>query len=535
MNIPFSLLPEKNPLIIDYLTHFNKVKEFFSADYHDHTSYRMLAPDILKASHADRGKLLQILLEQNKQMGADEATFHNLTLLQESDTLAIVTGQQAGLFGGPLYTLYKLLTTCKLASFLSQQLHRPVVPVFYLVSEDHDFNEVQWIGYLNQNYYLRKAYYHPSHIGARQPVSDIVLDQNIDTVFNELETQTASSEFKTEILSVLQRAYKPGNRFSDAFSHWYTHLLQSKGLIFMDASDSRIKQLAHPVFTRELRDNTSVQEMIKTNSRLTELGYPLQLAVHAERPHLFILQEGRHSLERYKGGFHNLHDQSFVSKEELIANPQLLSPKAALRPIVQNFLLPTIAYVAGPGEISYWAQLKNAHQAFNLPMPLVVPRASFTLIESKIKRHMEHFNISIEELFADRLAVNQSIRNKMVPSELAETFLRIKNSLQQDWSDLERQVCTLDPTLLSPTEKTQQQLLRHLQHLENRVVASSEQKKSILAEQLRAINEAFFPGGELQERQLNITSWLFKYHWSFIQTIYEAIDLFLAEHKILFI
>jgi bacillithiol synthase len=393
MFIPLESLSSSSTLVKDFAHSFDKVSRFFNGDYHQEQVYRRLLPTVAQAPRADRRILVERLMEQNKNFHCQQATMQNIELLAKPDSLAVVTGQQVGLFTGPLYTIYKALTTCKLAANLSRQLQHPVVPVFYLVTEDHDFDEVRWIGLWNQNHQYQKIRYTPAVMPQRVPMSEIILDESIYSVLQVLQTWTPDSEFKNDLLEQVSNCYGPGCHFVSAFARLFSHLLQDLGVILLDASDPQLKQLARPILQKELAEFTSVSAMMRTNEELLQNGYHTQLAVHPSRPHLFLLEHGRHSLEKEGDRLRNMHSNVTYSIAELLQQTERTSPKAALRPIVQDWLLPTIAYVGGPGEIAYFAQLKQVYADFGIPMPVVAPRAGFTLVEPKIQRHLDKFSL----------------------------------------------------------------------------------------------------------------------------------------------
>ena len=187
------------------------------------------------------------------------------------------------------------------------------------------------------------------------------------------------------IIDLVKSYYKDGVGFHTAFSLWFQHLFKKYGIVIFDSSDPRAKKIVQPVFERELKEQITVNAIKQTNEQLLQNGYHVQIPILENRPSLFILENGRHSLEGDGKEYVNKHSNQKIAVEELINNPQKLSPKAPLRPIVEDTLFPTIAYVGGPGEISYWAQLKGVYEKFNLPMPIVFPRAAFLLLNQKLK------------------------------------------------------------------------------------------------------------------------------------------------------
>jgi bacillithiol synthase len=533
MFLSSAILPETNQLAMDYVLQYDKVGEFFSADYHAPSSYPRLAAAVLRAQHADRPALVALLEEQNQQLQAGERTFEHLALLARQDSLAVVTGQQAGLFGGPLYTLYKALTTCRMARHLTELLGRPVVPVFFLVSEDHDFEEIRWAGLIDQQNQFQKIQYQPSSSFDRIPVSDILLDSSIEAAIDGFDQGTPASEFKNKFLADLRSDYRPGNSMTTAFASWFMRLLKDWGMIFFDPSDGRAKELALPVWKQELLDDLSVRTITDTNARLQSAGYAAQLSIHADRPNLFILDNGRHSLQRHRGEFLNMGNHSSWTAETLLSQPQRLSPKAALRPVFQDFLFPTIAYVAGPGEIAYWAQLKKMYEAFAVPMPIVVPRAAFTLLEPRIQRNLDRFGLTVQEVLSRGGSIREEWRRNNRPQEISRALASLQAVMDREWLSLKNIALGIDPTLKSPAEKTELNLKNILAQFENRIHAALEQKQTQTSGQYKSIEQTILPAGHLQERQLTLLPFLFKYGQDFIRLVAEAIDVHRLEHQVL--
>lgn len=532
MTIPYSLLPFGSKLAKDYVDSFEKVALFFNGHYRQEQAFQNLAVQVTQTQRADRTTIVDCLIAQNRAFQCGTATLANIARLAQPDCLAVVTGQQAGLFTGPIFTIYKALTTCKLAESLSRQLQKPVVPVFYLVAEDHDFEEVRWCGLWRHDQFV-KMVYALDFIPQRRPVAEILLDQAIAPLLQQLQEDLPDSEFKQRLFSLLHECYRPSVSFVQAFAGFFSRLLQHLGVILLDASDPKLKALAQPIMQKELLEFTSVQAMKQTNDELLAHGYHAQLAVHSMRPHLFILDQGRHSLEKEGERLRDMHSQRLYHPEELSRQPEHLSPKAALRPIVQDWLLPTIAYVGGPGEIAYLAQLKRVYAGFGLPMPVVVPRAGLTLVEPKIQRHLLKFSLTAAEVIVNGDAVIQQVQKNLLPADLAENFNYFLEVFKNNWPQLEAAVTNLDPTLQTPVQKTHAQIMAGLQQLQAKVLRATQQKETVAAEQLRSISAALLPDNGLQERSINVMPFLVKYGDSLLTTLYEKIDVQNPDHQIL--
>jgi len=530
--LPPDRLPGLSRLAVDYLIHSPRLLDFFAGDYSSPEAWTQRAAVVLAAEHADRRQVVEVLRRQNQDLGGSDPTLAALRALESPDALAIVTGQQAGLFGGPLYTLYKALTACKLAHHWSRELNRKVVPVFYVVSEDHDFVEVQSAGYLDKDHHFRKVLYAPALPGERIPVGQIVLEEGIAALIAELIGTQSGGEFKAEISGRLAACYQPGDMFGRAFLRWYAWLLQDQGMIFLDPADPELKRLGSPVFRAELEGDLTAMGMQNANARLQALGYHQQLPVQPQRPSIMLLRDGRHGLERVEGGWRNLNRGEILTFDELIGSPEQLSPKAALRPVFEDYLLPTLAYVGGPGEIAYWAQLKEVYAGFGLPMPLVVPRAGFTLVEGKSRRALERFVIDPAAFLAEPEATLAVARERLLPSALASELTQFRDRVQKSWPLLLEHITALDATLQSPAEKTLQQILNGLQQLEHKVTRAAEEKQTSAQAQLQALTEALLPGGQLQERQLNAVPFLCRHGRGLIERLYQSITATDPGHQV---
>ncbi|NLP09740.1 bacillithiol biosynthesis cysteine-adding enzyme BshC, partial [bacterium] len=504
MDIPINDLPFGSRLTKDYLRFDEQVAGFFNGYYRRLITYQAAASVADGTSRVDRRSLLECLYRQNESFGMAQATRRHFEQLADSKCLAVVTGQQVGLLTGPLYTIYKALTTCRLAEFLSRDLQRPVVPVFYLATEDHDFDEVRWLGWRNQKYEFEKLIYAPERVPQRTPMSGVVLDAAIADLLRQLNDKSEASPFKAQYLNLAGDCYQPSVTLSAAFARFFASLLADWGVILLDAADPQLKELAQPVFLQELTELTSISAMLQTNRELVDRGYHTQLAVHPQRPHLFTLTQGRHSLEQTGARLRDMHSGALFTAAELAREPARLSPKAALRPIVQDWLLPTIAYVAGPGEIAYWAQLKRVYAGFHLPMPIVMPRASITLVEAKIRRHLEKFSVSVAEVLTQTTVCRQRVEQLLLPHQLTEPLNEVQLLMKQKWPELLRAVSRLDPTLLSPVQKTADQIVSALEQLRTKLFRSMQQKESATSEAWRVILASLMPANELQERQVNI-------------------------------
>jgi len=533
MTLPVPQIPGLSKLAGDYLAAPEKCRDFFNGDYRNWDVYKRIAVQTGKTPRPFMTELTDLLLKQNRSFGCPPATLEQINALRRPDTLVVATGQQTGLFSGPLYTIYKALTTIKLARELATRLEITVLPVFYLVSEDHDFVEVSDCGYIDKENKYSSLHYQPDVLAERSPVAQVILEEKITDLISQFANSLAESEFKSGIFAALRECYAPGTAYHTAFARWFTRLFAGYGIILFDAADPAYKPFIAPLLERELRDNITISAMRQTGAELEQAGYHQQLDVQPGRPALFMLNNGRHSLQQQGADYKLLSTGETFTIEELLRKPQNLSPKAALRPLIQDALFPTVAYVGGPGEIAYWAQLKRVYAALNQTMPVVYPRAAFTLIEPKIQRHLQRFALTAQDCIADPQGTTNKALRAMLPDDMTQQFTALKSKLQKDMKALRESIANTDPTLQPVVEKTMLGITGQIDGLENKVMKAVEQRSAVAAGQVRTVMENLAPGQSLQERKLNITPYLVKYDWSFLETLYQAVEIGSFKHKLL--
>lgn len=531
-------VPGFSALAQDFLQ-FTGISNFFRWNFADEADIHQAIQQRLSTLKPDAA-LAQILTEQNQSFGCGELTLKNIDLLRQGQALVIVTGQQAGLFSGPLYTIHKAMTTVQLSRHWQQKFGIPLIPVFWLVSEDHDFEEVQCVHVPDGNNQIRRICYHPETSPQRQRVCDLIIDANIQTTFTELSSCLPASDFKAEILAQLHRCYATGQNFARACACWLTKLFTSFGVIILDAADVRLKSLAREVFIREISTRSESAQILKsTTDRIIRQGYQAQITPNVERLNLFYLENGRHSIQIRGTKFVELGQEREFSADELLHiarhQPEKLSPNVVLRPIVQDHLLPTAAYVAGPGEIAYFAQLCDIYPFFQVPMPVVYPRKSLTIVENKIKRHLERFQLTLADIWQGAESLKTSLARAALPSDFSSQLAILRQNLTNSIHALRAPALQIDPTLEGVLGTSQQAISHELDRLEARVVKAVKNRSEIMTQQLSSISNHLFPGNILQERSINIVYYLCKYHWDFIRRLYEAQEIKDFNHQILYL
>jgi bacillithiol biosynthesis cysteine-adding enzyme BshC len=535
--IGYESLSYYKPLFLDYLSHEPKLKRFFAAHPDDPHAWEEVAGRVSQRPR-DTYRLASTLQRQNERLGADREALDSIDAIGRG-ALAVVTGQQVGFFGGPLYTLYKALTAVQLARHLSERLARPVAPLFWMDTDDHDFEEVRKLNLLDSSFSLVELAYdlqaHPGQV----PVNHHRLEASVASLIERLHEVLAETEYKRAVLGELARCYAPGQSLADAFGCWLLRLTRGLGLAVVNPGDPELKRMGARLFETEVRRGSqSGSEVRRTSDELLALGYHAQAAASSDAINLFYASPGRYHIEGHHGGLRIQPDGPLLALEELAgrvgSEPERFSPNVLLRPLYQDTLLPTIAYVAGPSELAYFAQLGDVYRSFDVPMPIVFPRASFTVVERTHARWLARHGIPVADLQVDdESALNRILRGE-APPQLEEDFTRARACLQELLQALERDLTAVDPTLAATVRSTRGKLLHLIQGLESRGLRAMKRKNDTLRKKFFAARTSLFPRFQLQERELPAVQFLVKYGWGFVEVMRRSIDLSTRKHVVVY-
>ncbi len=522
-------------LFVEYCTNYDAVADFYPGDWRD--------PDVRRdrATRAatrpvDREALADVLAEQNEKWGGGQAVRRSVEALRDPETVAIVTGQQVGLLTGPLYTLYKTITTLQLAEEWAEQTGRTVVPVFWVEGEDHDFDEIATTHVLHRNEVVPLSY-EPD--GAENPgaVGRLPLSDAIEDVLDRLDEALPSSDFKPSVMECVRAAYQPGTPLEDAFAHLLRSLFEGEGLVFMNPDDERLKALSRPLFRRELEDPETPAARVDATSRvLRDRGYHAQ--VHARPTNLFWLDDdGRHPIDLGDDGRFVLRntDRSFSQSElldRLDAEPERFSPNVVLRPLMQDHLLPTAAYVAGPGEVSYFAQYGDVYEWADLDMPLIHPRASVSLVESKVQKVIDKYDLSVCDFRSQLDALFQEVVVETMDVDVDAIFQDATTQMHKALNALKPEVEAVDQTLSSSTEATRAAIVEEMDDLKQRTVRAEKRHHDEVRAQLEKAQVNLRPRGTLQERLINVLYYLNKYSLDLIGDLRSTLQTDTSTHQV---
>ncbi|MCI0707746.1 MAG: bacillithiol biosynthesis cysteine-adding enzyme BshC [Ignavibacteriae bacterium] len=541
--LDYTELPSDNSafssLFLDYIRDYSTVQQYYNGNYRDDADWKRCLERV-SARTIDRSAIVQILSTQNRNFHCGVRTLANIDLLLNDNTVAIVTGQQVGLFTGPLYTIYKTLTVLKLVEKLGAKFpDYHFVPVFWLEGEDHDYEEVNSIQFINTSNDLVKLDYQlkgkdpGKNLGA---VGTLEFDENIEQFFSSLDGSLMQTEFKPKVLQLFKTAYQKGMTFNKAFVHLMNDLLDDSGLIFLDPNDPEVKKLLIPVFKKDLEETPKLCKLVIDQSAELEKTYHAQIKPKTLNSFLFH-EGGRYLLEPKENGYALKGTRKTLPKEylqDVLSNsPHLLSPNVVLRPLCQDTLLPTAAYVAGPSEIAYFAQLKPLYQEFGIPEPIIYPRASITIVEEKVEKVLTRFHIELTDVLRDTELIKQRIADEISDVKVDELFANTFQAIENSLGSMKEGIQTIDPTLLGALDNAKSKMRGALDGLKEKSIAAQKRRHEVSLRQVDKAALFVYPGGNFQERTLNGVYFLNKYGLEFVKWLYGEMSIEKFKHQVI--
>jgi bacillithiol biosynthesis cysteine-adding enzyme BshC len=541
-SLPFDLIPHQSRLFLDYLKDPLTLRNFYPSAVRFHHELQQRVPEVLSAYGVDRGRVCDALAAMNTRWGAGEATLKNLELLRESDCIAVVSGQQAGLFTGPLYTIYKALSAVKLAGCL-QQRGTKAVPVFWIAAEDHDFAEVAKAELIGRDCQLKSVAVSEGLHREGQPVGQVKLDQSIDAVIDELFELLPASEFAADMKALVKNAWQPGRGYVESFATMMTALLGRYGLIFLDPLDPALKQLAAPLYAEAARRAPEIAAALEQRSaELERAGYHAQVLATANSFPLFLHDEEdrRHAVVRIENGkYRTKASEQAYTAEELATlaqeQPERFSPNVTLRAVVQDYLLPTIAYYGGAAEIAYFAQTAEVYRLLDRPATPILPRSSLTMIEHHTGRLLGRYDLTLADFFEGLDPVIKRVVEEHLAADSAKLFADAEQNVNHELDRLRQELQSIDPTLASALETGRKKINYQLDGLKQRFVRAQMTRDEAAHRQLQRAFDQLYPNKDLQERHINITSLLARHGTYVIEWIFNAINLGSNEHQIVYL
>ena len=520
-------------LFRDYLKGEARARPFYEDGWDAEALVR--AADRSAAASRQRRAVAAALGAQQQARGAAAAA-PRAAQLAEDGTAAVVTGQQPVLFGGPLFVLYKAVAALKLASFLESRRGRPVVPVFWSASEDHDFAEVRSVSILDESGRIRNLRYEPVREPVGQPASRIVLDETITGLVAEAERALPAGLHRDEVIGLVTRCYTPGSTLAEAFAGLVSALVP--GLVVLDPSDGALKAHMAPVMSREVREASPTSRLAaQVGEGLLAAGYHQQVPIRPGFLNLFVMMEGERRALGTSDGFVEIRGLGRKIPVAEAANmvdsdPAPWSPGVLLRPLAQDQILPTAAYIGGPAEIAYHAQIGPSYGHFGIPRPALVPRPSVTLVEPAQARALEAEGLALWDLQADPEVVALRWAREAHP-RVEAAFARTREALEREMAEVEEALASLDPTLRGAADSARGRALHQIDSLHEKSVRALKKRDQSRADRLRRTRDALLPGGSFQERGLGLLGLLARYGTAVIGEITERVDLWAKGHQVI--
>lgn len=507
-------LPGTTRLFADLIYHPDRVEGFYSSP-----STLAEAAGQIHFPDERRSALVDALWELN----GDSA---ELQLLKQPGTVAVVTGQQVGLFSGPAYTIYKALTAVKLARKLTDE-GTPAVPIFWLATEDHDLAEVNHAWLFGGSFEPAKVSIAPES-QANQPVGTIVLG---NMPLEELNAALAGLPFAEDVVAAVAKAYVPGATMGAAFAALIKDILRDYPVLFIDPMSPSIRALGAPMIRKALEAGPELtRALLARNKQLDKAGYHAQVHVEESTSLFFLLEDGKRlALRRSQGEYQ--HQGRHFSVTDLQARAHEISPNALLRPVVQDFMLPTVAYIGGPAELAYLAQSQVIYDQLLGRQPIPMPRAGFTLLDHHSGKLMKRYDLTVPDFFNGEEALRQKAAAKLVSPELTALMAETRTSTAQSLDRLKARLADFDATLAKALNRSRRKIEYQLEKTERKIARQTLLRDERATHDATALSNFIFPHKHLQERLYSFLPFLAKFGPGLVDVIYENVHVDCPDHK----
>lgn len=520
--LPFSNVPHQTRLFTDFLHHFHNVEAFYArspqiTDWWEEEQGRLNMP-------AERRSAVADALERiNRGFGAGAKTLENIQRLREG-AAAVVTGQQVALFGGPLFSLLKVLTVAVFAEKTG------AVPVFWLATEDHDLAEVNFAQFPAGDH-LQTLRIIPAHTEGA-PVRTIAFPDEIAALVDQVEAQFGNSE----VIDALRKSYCPGESFGTAYGKLFAQLFAEFGLILLDPGDAELHRIAYPIYRDSFVKWKEINEaLLQRDRELEAAGYHSQVKVTPSHTLCFYLHNDvripiRHDSQGFVAG-----DARF-SPEELIAEaenrPERFSANVLLRPIIQDYLLPTLCYSGGPAEIAYFAQAAAVYRNLLGRVTPVVPRIFATLVEPRQAKLLDRYQFTLPDVFCGPEKLRELVAAKTLPDSIMKSFDSAAEHLEQAISIIQDPLKKLDPTLLDAAENAGSKMRHQLQSLRDKAARAESRKNTETQHHADELSALLYPNKDLQEREVAAIYFLLKHGTGLLQKLREKLHPGCLGHQV---
>ncbi|WP_274470980.1 MULTISPECIES: bacillithiol biosynthesis cysteine-adding enzyme BshC [unclassified Paenibacillus] len=515
----------------DYVSGADEARSLFPYHFGDDADWqsRMKWLDERKsAPRADRGRLIEVLRTYNERIGNNGPAMDQIAALAGEEALAVVGGQQAGLFGGSLLVLYKAITLVQLAREWSSKLKRPVVPVFWIAGEDHDFDEVNHIYTLSQSQQIDKIKVdHPT--GRRTSVSKLPLAPEAwREALSAMDQSLMDTEFKASLMAKLEGVTAGGATLSEAFARLMAVLFGEYGLVLIDADEPSLRSLESGMFEQLVVHNEVLTaSLLKSQEEVLQAGYNAQADIAVDGANLFVYADGQRLLLHREGDrFADKKQEHRFTKAELhdlaMTKPEQFSNNVMSRPLMQEYLFPVLATVLGPGEIAYWALTKHAFEQFGMRMPIVAPRLEFTLIEGTVHKQMNKYAYSFEDVLHRFEEKKQAWLDAQDTLHLNERFDQVKADFRDSYTPLVEALGAINPGVRKLGDTNLAKIVEQIEFLQHKASEAYKTQFDATLRQLERIRLTILPLAKPQERVYNGCAYMNRYGNDWLRDLLET-------------
>jgi bacillithiol synthase len=535
-------LPAANRFATDYLAGSTELQSFFHYNFKNDNEY-VHRLDELKNRTFMRNELADHIQSFMTRYAHSDKIGANIEKLRQENSVAVIGGQQAGILTGPLYTIHKVISILKLAEQKEAELGVPVVPVFWIAGEDHDYQEVNHVYVMNNN--KQEKWIYPEKNLEKKMISEVCINKDLCYSWVEeiIETYGETKHTK-EVLSFALDSLKTAESFVDFFASIIMELFKESGLLIVDSGNKELRKLEKEYFMKQINNHREITDAVLKQQKQTEAsGYPNMIDINENAANLFFYDEEVNErillqFDPETDEFTGKNGEVSFSFNELqeIANefPEKLSNNVITRPLMQEWLFPTLAFIGGPGEIAYWAELKLVFDHFGLKMPPLVPRLNITILERSIETDLKELNLDLKEVLISGTNKHElKFIDSLKDREVEELFENVKVSLAEQYSLVREKSKTIDPVLMPLLEKNEQILMKQISFMEGKIVEAVCQKHDHILRKFTRVENALRPGGSPQERVWNPFYYLNKYGLNIISDLLGLHYEFDGSHKII--
>ena len=531
--LPFRQIPHTTPLFTDFLSWAPSIQPFYFRSPH-FSEWLKDETAAISYDSARRARVADILERQNRVWDASPRTLENIARLRGGAS-ALVTGQQVGLFGGPLFSIFKALSTIKLAQEATDA-GSDCVPVFWLATTDHDLDEISHISFLGQDASLQKLSATSRGL-PDAPVGTVTFGPEIELVVEAAAGLLGDSE----VTKFLREAYRPGENFGSAFARLFSRLFAEWGVILLDASDPEFHRIAAPIYSAAIERAAELDDALLQRGReLEAAGYHQQVKVTPSSTLLFTLRDGaRVPIQRRANG----SSAEFLVRDEVVSpaemlrrttsEPEQFSANVLLRPVVQDYLLPTLAYVGGAAEIAYFGQGAVVHTALLGRATPILPRFSATIVETKPQVVLERYGLSVADIFQGPDALRETLAKHALPSDLQAAFDRAESSLKQSLGSIQQSLERLDKTLVEAAANAGSKMQHQLEQLRSRAARAELRQSEILGRHAELLGNTLYPNKVLQEREIGGVYFMARQGHELLRDLYNTLRTDCLDHQII--